>query len=126
MEGLQGWMAEIERKQERMTRTGGIAAVLAVAAAGGALALGVLNQQNSASKDDVDDLTTQVEGLQAEVKKTTEQQLKSLNETIGSMDQRIEGLSKQQAQSAADIAELQSQKTVKAAPAVPALPGARP
>ena len=45
MEGLQGWMAEIERKQERMTKFGGGAAILAVLLSGGALALGIINKQ---------------------------------------------------------------------------------
>src|SRR5687768_9672797 len=49
MEGLQGWMAEIERKQDRMTKIGGGAAIVAVLASAAALALGVIGMQSNAS-----------------------------------------------------------------------------
>ena len=50
MEGLQGWMAEIERKQERMTYFGGARRSLAVLARPAALYLGIINKQDSADQ----------------------------------------------------------------------------
>ena len=51
MEGLQGWMAEIERKQERMTYFGGGAAVARGAAARPARwRSGIINKQDSAPR----------------------------------------------------------------------------
>lgn len=124
MEGLQGWMAEIERKQERMTRFGGAAAILAILAAGGALALGIINQQNSATNDDVDELSEQVSGTQDAVKAATEKQLKDLNTTISSLDQRLATIDAQQKQNAATIATLQTQVNNAAAAGAAAGAGA--
>lgn len=118
IEGLQGWMAEIERKQERMTRFGGAAAILAVLAAGGAIALGVINQQNAASKDDVDELTEKVNELGASLKSGTEKQLKALGGRIDGLEQQIATLQQTQAQNTQDIAKLKSnQATANAATA---------
>ena len=76
MEGVQGWMAELEKRQERTSRVGGIALLLAILAAGGALALGILNKQDAATTEDVDELTSKVNALGASVEKQTETQLK--------------------------------------------------
>jgi archaellum component FlaC len=115
MEGLQGWMAEIERKQERTTKLGGAAAVLAVLASGGAIALGVINQQNSATETDVDDLTEQVNELGTSVKEQTEKGLKSANTRLDALDAKITGLETQQATITQDIATLKSQQAAAAA-----------
>src|SRR5687767_14452244 len=66
MEGLQGWMAEIERKQRRLTLIGTVGTLAALLAAGAALYFAIATP-NSASKDDFDDLETQVETLQGQV-----------------------------------------------------------
>lgn len=122
IEGVQGWMAEMERKQERMTRFGGAAVLLAVLAAGGALALGIVNQQNSASKDDLEDVENRLDEIQTVVKNATEKQLKSVNESVSAMDQRISALDAQLKQNAKTIATLQSQ--VEAATAAAGAAGA--
>ncbi len=75
MEGVQGWMAELEKKQERTTRVGGIAMGLAVLAAASALVLGILNKQDAATTEDVDELTEKVNALGASVEQQTEKQL---------------------------------------------------
>ncbi|CAN5533933.1 hypothetical protein BH20ACT15_BH20ACT15_11520 [soil metagenome] len=134
MEGLQGWMAEIERKQERMTRFGGGAAILAVLAAGGALALGVINQQDASSKDDVDQLTEQVNELGASLKTDTEEQLKKISGRIDAVEQQISTVQQTQTQQTQDIANLKSQTaaqnkaggTANGLDLQPALPGAKP
>jgi TolA-binding protein len=112
MEGLQGWMAEIEKKQERMTRVGGIAAAVAVLAAGGALALGFMNQQDAASKDDLDELKTTVEGFQNEVKATTEEQLSQNEQRLSSLESQITSIQTQQGQLRKQLNQVQSQPQV--------------
>jgi archaellum component FlaC len=114
MEGLQGWMAEIERKQERMTKVGGATALLAVLASGGAIALGVINQQNSATEADVDDLTEQVNELGTSVKEQTEKGLKSANTRLDALDAKITSLETQQATITQDIATLKTQQAAAA------------
>src|SRR3954452_17716186 len=67
IEGLQGWMAEIERKQARITYFGGLALLLALGAAGAALYFGLTTRSDSATKNDLDALTKRVNSLQGAV-----------------------------------------------------------
>jgi uncharacterized protein HemX len=136
IEGLQGWMAEIERKQARLTYFGGLALLLALAAAGVALYFGITNQSDSARKNDLDALTKRVDSLQGAVAKNSKDTQNALNASIAQLQQSISGLQKQQAQAAANISTLQSQvasgalnqnqapTTPGAAPTTPATPGA--
>jgi uncharacterized protein HemX len=133
IEGLQGWMAEIERKQARLTYFGGLALLLALAAAGVALYFGITNQSDSATKDDLDALTKRVDSLQGAVAKNSEDTQNALNASIAQLQQSISGLQKQQAQAAANISTLQSQvasgalnqnAAPGAAPTAPTTPGA--
>ena len=110
MEGLQGWMAEIERKQERMTKLGGGAAILAVVLSGGALALGIINKQDASSKNDVDNLTEQVNELGASIKTDTEDQLSAINGRIDAIDQQVKTIQQTQTTQTQDIAALKSQQ----------------
>jgi septal ring factor EnvC (AmiA/AmiB activator) len=100
-------MAEIERRQGRMTYFGAAAVVLAVAAAAAAMFVAVTARNDAATKDDLDEIEQQVQGIQGAVRRATEQQLKGVSETVGSLDQRIEDLKKKQAQDARDITTLQ-------------------
>jgi uncharacterized protein HemX len=114
MEGLQGWMAEIERKQNRMIYFGGGAALLAVAAAAGALALGIMNQQNSADKDDFQALEKRVTEIGDSLKSSTEEQLGTLNSKLGTIGQRLDAIEQKQKQTDATIQALQTQVTAQA------------
>jgi TolA-binding protein len=136
MEGLQGWMAEIERKQDRMTKIGGGAGIVAVLASAAALALGVIGMQSNASDDDLDELRDSVNALSGEVEAQTEQQLGGLNQKITALESQVKSLQQQQQQNAQTIAGLQSQPRAGdagvgagagagALPAVPT-PGDRP
>jgi hypothetical protein len=109
MEGLQGWMAEIERKQARITYFGGLALLLALAGAGVALYFGLTTHSDSATKDDLDALTTRVNSLQGAVSKNSKDTQNALNASIAQLQQSISGLQKQQAQASATISTLQSQ-----------------
>lgn len=132
MEGLQGWMAEIERKQERTSRFGAVAVILAMLAAGGALALGVINKQDAATTDEVDALATSVNELGASVEQQTEKQLKAINARLAGLEQQVDSLNRQQRQAEARIATLQTrvnQADAAAAAArapAPAAPGSKP
>jgi hypothetical protein len=120
MEGLQGWMAEIERKQRRMTYFGAVGVALAALAAAAGLYLAITTP-NSASKDDFDDLEAQVESLQEEVTQATADQarLKALNSSIQSLDARIAAGEQKAAQTASEIAALKSQVAKAAATPAP-------
>jgi cell division protein FtsB len=115
MEGVQGWLAEIEKKQERTSRVGGIAVLLAIAAAGGALALGILNKQDAATQDDIDELTEKVNALGASVERQTESQLKSINQRLATVEQQIASLNQRQRQTESQIEKLQTASAAAAA-----------
>ncbi|HSD23416.1 MAG TPA: hypothetical protein VLB79_03730 [Solirubrobacterales bacterium] len=109
IEGLQGWMAEIERKQARLTYFGGLALLLALGAAGAALYFGLTAHSDSATKKDLDALTNRVNSLQGAVTKNSKDTQNALNASIAQLQQSIGNLQKQQAQAAANISTLQSQ-----------------
>jgi uncharacterized protein HemX len=109
MEGLQGWMAEIERKQGRMTYFGVAGLLIAILAAGAALYFGLTTKSDSATKGDVDALTKRVDALQAAVTKNSKDTQNTLNASTATLQQSIAALQKQQSQDAANIATLQSQ-----------------
>jgi len=110
MEGLQGWMAEIERKQNRTLYFGGAAVVLALLAAAAALFLAITTP-DTASKDDLDDLEAQVQTLQDQVSESAQKEnaLKSVQATVQALDQRIAGAEQKASQQAGEIATLKQQ-----------------
>jgi uncharacterized protein HemX len=109
MEGLQGWMAEIERKQARMTYFGAAAILIAILAAGAALYFGLTTKSDSAKKSDVDALTTKVDSLEAAVTKNSKATQATLNDTVTRLQASIAAVQKQQSQDAANISTLQAQ-----------------
>jgi uncharacterized protein HemX len=126
MEGLQGWMAEIERRQGRMTYFGAAAILIAIAAAGAALYFGITSKSDSATKDDLDAVEKKVDGLEQAVTKSNQQTQNTLNSTITGLQNSIQAVQKKQAQDAANISTLQSQASagaLKGAAAKPATPG---
>jgi len=126
MEGLQGWMAEIERRQGRMTYFGAAAIVIAIAAAGAALYFGITSKSDSATKDDLDAVEKKVDGLEQAVTKSNQQTQNTLNSTITGLQNSIQAVQKKQAQDAANISTLQKQASsgaLKGAAAAPATPG---
>lgn len=134
IEGLQGWMAEIERKQGRTAYFGAVALLIAVAAAGAALYFAITATDDSATKGDVDTLERRVDSLQSAVAKNSKDTQDAINNSIAQLQGSIQALQKQQAQNAANIATLQSQVAsgalgkgaAAAQPGVAATPGTTP
>ena len=126
IEGLQGWMAEIERKQARMTYFGGLALLLALGVAGAALYFGLTTHSEGAKKSDLNALTSRVNSLQGAVSKNSKDTQNALNASIAQLQQSISGLQKQQAQASATISTLQSQIAAGALNQKNATPGLTP
>jgi hypothetical protein len=128
IEGLQGWAADLERKQARLTYFGGLALLLALGAAGAALYFGLTAHSDSATKSDLDALTKRVDSLQGAVTKNSKDTQNALNASIAQLQQSITGLQKQQSTAQSTISALQSQvqaaaQSKNAAPTVtPATP----
>jgi len=114
MEGLQGWMAEIERKQGRLTYFGLAALVVAILASIAALYFGLAAKSDKASKTDVDALTKKVDALQAAATKNSKDTQNALNTSAAQLQASISALQRQQAQNAASISTLQSQASAGA------------
>jgi hypothetical protein len=127
MEGLQGWMAEIERKQRRMTFFGAVAVALAALAAAAGLYLAITTP-NSASKDDFDDLEAQVEVLQGQVTQATTDQnrLKALNASIQDLATRVAASEQKANQQASEIAAVKAQAQAAQQAAATATPAPTP
>jgi uncharacterized protein HemX len=109
MEGLQGWMAEIERKQGRMTYFGIAGVMIAILAAGAALYFGLTAKSDSATKGDLDSLTKRIDSLEAAAAKNSKDTQAALNASVAQLQQSIAAIQKQQSQDSANIATLQSQ-----------------
>jgi hypothetical protein len=109
MAGLQGWMAEIERKQGRLTYFGIAAVTIAILAAGAALYFGLTAKSDSAKKGDLDALTKRIDDLEAAATKNSKDTQAALNTSVAQLQQSISSIQKQQSQNSANIATLQSQ-----------------
>jgi uncharacterized protein HemX len=114
IEGLQGWMAEIERKQGRLTYFGVSALVVAILASIAALYFGLAAKNDKASKSDVETLTKKVDALQAAATKNSKDTQNALNASAAQLQASIAALQRQQSQNAASISSLQSQASAGA------------
>jgi uncharacterized protein HemX len=114
IEGLQGWMAEIERKQGRITYFGIAGLVIAILAAGAALYFGLTAKSDSATKGNLDALTKRIDALEAAATKNSKDTQAALNSSVSQLQQSIAAVQKQQTQNAADIASLQAQASAGA------------
>jgi uncharacterized protein HemX len=109
MEGLQGWMAEIERKQGRITYFGIAGLLIAILAAGAALYFGLTAKSDSATKSNVDALSKRIDSLEAAATKNSRDTQEALNASVTQLQQSISAIQKQQSENAASISTLQSQ-----------------
>jgi uncharacterized protein HemX len=109
MEGLQGWMAEIERKQGRMTYFGIAGLMIAILAAGAALYFGLTAKSDSATKTNLDALSKRIDSLEAAATKNSKDTQAALNTSVAQLQQSISTIQKQQSQNAASISSLQTQ-----------------
>ncbi len=123
IDGLRGWLEEIERKQGRMLYFGAAALTIALLASGVALYLGLTAQSDKATKDDVDKVRESVTALQGDVSQLGAGR-KSLTQTISGLEAQVKGLQARQQQSEQQISALQKQAAQ--APPVPSTPTPTP
>jgi uncharacterized coiled-coil protein SlyX len=114
MEGLQGWMAEIERKQGRITYFGIAGILIALLVAGAALYFGLTTKSDSATNGDLDALTKRIDALEAAATKNSKDTQAALNSSVAQLQQSIAAVQKQQAANAASLSTLQSQASAAA------------
>lgn len=118
IDGLRGWLEEIERRQGRMTYFGGAATLVALITSGAALLIGIGASNDSASKDDLDEVKAQITQLQTQVQAATgnTKKLEALGDQLTAVQQQIRTVRTAQARQASAIAGLESQ-AAKPAPA---------
>ena len=92
MEGVQGWMAEIEKRQRLTTYIGAGLAALALLLGIAALTLALINNSNGATQDDVDEINARLDRIQTEVKSATEEQLQSVSDSIATLQSQVQAL----------------------------------
>jgi uncharacterized protein HemX len=122
IDGLRGWLGEIERKQGRMTYFGAAGLLIAIAAAGAALYFGITTHNDAATKTDLDQVEKDIAELRTEVTKAN-QGKQSLNQTLTSLQQQLKSIQAKQQATDQQIQSLKSQPS--AAPGGLATPGAQ-
>jgi hypothetical protein len=88
IDGLRGWLDQIERKQSRMTYFMVAGLLIALATAGVALYLGITNNQDSATTGDLNGVKDQISKLESG-QATTQSQLKAINAQLSALNGRV-------------------------------------
>ena len=110
IDGLRGWLEEIERKQGRMQYFGGAGLLIAIAASGAALYFGITTHNDSATKSDLDEVKKDIAALRTEVEQSA-QSKKSLDQTVTSLQQQLKSVQAKQAQTDQQLNSLRNQAT---------------
>ena len=92
LEGVQGWMAEIEKRQRLTTIIGAAIGVVAVLLGAAALTLALIDRNQGATQDDIDALNKRLDVIQVEVKRATEEQLQSVSDSIAQLRSEVEAM----------------------------------
>jgi uncharacterized protein HemX len=97
LDGLRAWIGELERKLGARTRVGLVLLAIAVGGAGAAIYLALDAADNSASKDEVQQVQTQVS------------QLGGASSQSGELESRVAAAEAEAGEANAEIAKLQAQ-----------------
>ncbi len=103
IDGLRGWLDQIERRQSRMTYIMVAGVLIALATAGVALYLAVTTNQDAVTKGDFDDLSEEVSQVRTQAQSDTQAQVKALSDQITALQRRVAAaeVTAQQAKTAA-------------------------
>jgi uncharacterized protein HemX len=114
IDGLRGWLDQIERRQGRIAYFGGTALVLALAAGAAGLYFGVTTHNDAAKKSDLTKIRQQIEKdiatLQTGVAQASQGRT-SVDQTLSSLQQQIRSLQTTQQSTNQQIAALASAKS---------------
>ncbi len=111
IDGLRGWLDQIERRQQRMSYFGAAAAAIALVASGAALYLGISANRDSASKDQLEEAKAEITKLRTdlEAQQASNKKIETQGQQLTQIQQDIQQLRTKQNQQATDIAALESQ-----------------
>jgi septal ring factor EnvC (AmiA/AmiB activator) len=94
--GLRAWLAQVERRLGIRTYIGAALAVLALAAGGAGIYLGLDTRENAATDADVEDLREELTGVRETAAEAAQEDLQSINRTLADLEDRIGRLENEQ------------------------------
>lgn len=112
IDGLRGWLDQIERRQGRMTYITAAGLLIALACAGVALYLGVTANQDMAKQSDLDALKEEVSKVRTDSQAKVDASIKDINARLDSLTQQVSAAQKQ-----AQQAQQQASQAAAAPPA---------
>lgn len=121
IDGLRGWVDQIERKQNRMTWIAAAGLLVALAAAGVALYFGITTHNDAATEGDLNGVRNELSTLSGEVDAANKGK-KSVGQQITALQSQVQGLESRNQQLTQQISSLRQQGGA----ASPAIPGATP
>jgi len=89
IDGLRGWLDQIERKQSRMTYALVAGLLIALATAGVALYLGIKNHQDAATTGDLNKVKDDVSQIRTQAQADTQTQVKTLSTQIAALQKQV-------------------------------------
>src|SRR4029078_10017948 len=89
IDALRGGLETIERRHARMTYVAAAGLLIALATAGVALYLGITNNQDMETKDDVNALKDEVAKVRTESQADTQTQIKALTDQITALQKQV-------------------------------------
>jgi septal ring factor EnvC (AmiA/AmiB activator) len=89
IDGLRSWIAQVERRLGIRTYIGAALAVLALAAGGAAIYLGLDTRDNAATDADIEDLREELTGVRETAAEAAQEDLRSVNRTLSDLEDRV-------------------------------------
>jgi hypothetical protein len=122
IDGLRGWLDQIERRQGRMSYIGAAGILIALACAGVALYLGISANQDMAKQSDLDKVSDQISKVSTESQSQVDAKLKSVNDTLSSLQQQVAAAQQAAQQAKTQAAQAQAAPPASFTPATPTTP----
>jgi TolA-binding protein len=107
--GLRAWLAQLDRSLGVRTYILGAISVLGLAAGVVAVVLVLQLKQDSASKDDVNALSTQLSTVSDQAAQAAKDKVKSLDDRISALETKVDGLSGDQSNLQQELDTLKQQ-----------------
>jgi uncharacterized protein HemX len=117
IDGLRGWLDQIERRQSRMTYIGVAAVLIALAASGVALYLGITANQDMAKQTDLEKVQQEVSKVGTESQSQVDATVKGLNDKITALQQQVTAAQQQAQQAKQQAAQAQATPPAQFTPA---------
>jgi hypothetical protein len=92
IDGLRAWIAQVDRKLGIRTYAFAAASILALAAAAVAIVFALQLQEDSATKEDLDELRSQIGAVEESATEAAQDDLSTLNDRLDALEADVEAL----------------------------------